>query len=133
MHFTCNEGIVCSIQTSGTKNSMKFKISNNPFYKDVYDILDGKHPTFQSNKLKNKLFEAGIKQKVCERCGLDQWFGADLPLELNHINGNSQDHVLSNLEILCPNCHSQTDTYKNKNYGNGRHYRKQRYVEGKTY
>ena len=112
---------------------MKFKITNNPQYKDVYDILDGKYPNFQSNKLKNKLFEAGIKQKVCECCGLAKWMGNDMPLELNHINGNSRDHLLVNLEILCPNCHAQTDTYKNKNYGNGRFSRREKYANGKSF
>jgi hypothetical protein len=39
-------------------------------------------------------------------------------LELNHINGNSYDHSLDNLELLWPNCHSQTDTYRSKKLKN---------------
>lgn len=54
-------------------------------------------------------------------------------VELEHINGNSEDNTLENLTLLCPNCHSLTDTYKGKNKGNGRYKRKNRYREGKSY
>ena len=54
-------------------------------------------------------------------------------MELEHKDGNSSNNSLDNVCLLCPNCHSQTDTYKNKNKGNGRHYRRLRYSEGKSY
>jgi hypothetical protein len=53
--------------------------------------------------------------------------------ELEHKDGNSENNDPENLEWICPNCHSQTDTYKGKNFGNGRHKRKLRYQEGKSY
>jgi predicted HNH restriction endonuclease len=54
-------------------------------------------------------------------------------LELEHKDGNGENNDLKNICLLCPNCHSQTATYKNKNKGNGRHYRRKRYSEGKSY
>ena len=79
------------------------------------EILEGKHPTYQTFKLKGRLYSAGIKSNKCEKCGTDSWNGQPLMCELDHINGNSRDHRLENLQILCPNCHSQTDTFRAKN------------------
>ena len=82
---------------------------------NVYDILDGKYPQYQTFKLKNKLFEAGIKKKKCECCGLSEWNGLPIPLELHHIDGDRTNHKLDNLQILCLNCHAQTETFRAKN------------------
>jgi hypothetical protein len=54
-------------------------------------------------------------------------------VELEHQDGNSDNNTLENCILLCPNCHSLTPTYKNKNMGNGRAYRRARYAEGKSY
>jgi hypothetical protein len=54
-------------------------------------------------------------------------------VELEHKDGNSENNSLENCILLCPNCHSLTPTYKNKNMGNGRAYRRERYAEGKSY
>jgi HNH endonuclease len=48
-------------------------------------------------------------------CGISDWHGRPLVLELDHINGAADDHRLENLRLLCPNCHSQTDTYYARN------------------
>ena len=56
-----------------------------------------------------------------------------VPIELEHIDGNSENNSLDNLKLLCPNCHSLTPTYKALNKGNGRHSRMIRYNEGKSY
>lgn len=79
------------------------------------DILEGNHPQYQTFKLKNKLFEAGLKKNICEECGISEWNKKEIKCELDHINGNRTDHALSNLKILCPNCHSQTETFRAKN------------------
>ena len=57
---------------------------------------------------------------MCECCGLKKWNGKQIKLQLHHINGDNTDNRLENLQLLCPNCHSLTDTYcgnniKNKN------------------
>ena len=63
------------------------------------------------------------------------WDFAKRPVvvELEHIDGNSENNTLSNLTLLCPNCHSLTPTYKGKNKGNGRAKRLERYHQGKSY
>jgi len=51
----------------------------------------------------------------CSKCGINEWNGKMLSLHLDHINGVNNDHRLENLRFLCPNCHSQTDTYTGRN------------------
>jgi transposase-like protein/RNA polymerase subunit RPABC4/transcription elongation factor Spt4 len=73
------------------------------------------------------------KSDECSCCGLTEWMGQVIILEVDHIDGNSENNSLENLRLLCPNCHSQTETYKGKNKGKGRHYRRVRYKEGKSF
>lgn len=79
------------------------------------EILEGKHPQYQTNKIRIRLLEEGIKEAKCEICGIANWQKKKLNFELDHIDGNSKNHKLKNLRIICPNCHSQTDTYCGKN------------------
>lgn len=72
--------------------------------------------SFQSHKLKVRLFKAGIKIKRCEECGwAKKAEDGRIPLELDHINGDSHDNRLENLRILCPNCHSLKSTHRGLN------------------
>lgn len=65
--------------------------------------------------LKSRLIEAGFKESRCERCGISEWRGKPLNMQLHHINGDGMDNRLENLELLCANCHSQTETYGGRN------------------
>jgi MerR HTH family regulatory protein len=67
------------------------------------------------HNLKHRLIKAGLKTACCEICGLDEWRGAPLPLALHHVNGDKHDNRLENLQILCGNCHSQTDNFSGRN------------------
>lgn len=80
-------------------------------------ILNNPNSSFiGSYALKMRLYNEGLKQEQCEICGLgNQWNKQTLSLHLDHINGKSWDNRLENLRILCPNCHSQTNTYAGKN------------------
>lgn len=79
------------------------------------EILAGKHPQYQTYKLKQRLLKNGIKKNECEKCNLTEWLGKKIEIELHHIDGDRTNHKLKNLEMLCPNCHSQTDTFRAKN------------------
>ena len=74
-----------------------------------------KDSNFQSYKLKNRLYEAGLKHRHCEECGwavsTDDGY---LPLELDHINGDRHDNRIENLRVLCPNCHSLKPTHRSR-------------------
>ena len=51
----------------------------------------------------------------CEQCGITEWNGKDIVFQLHHKDGNHKNNKLENLILLCPNCHSQTENYANKN------------------
>jgi 5-methylcytosine-specific restriction endonuclease McrA len=80
------------------------------------DILSGNFPSYPTGKLKNRLVNDGVLKYECVLCGNDGTHN-DLPLtlQLDHINGVNDDHRLKNLRLLCPNCHTQQDTYAGKN------------------
>jgi Zn finger protein HypA/HybF involved in hydrogenase expression len=90
----------------------------------LYDIQIGLNTT--KRYLREKL-------NACWKCNVSEWNNEPITLELEHIDGNSTNNREDNLSLLCPNCHSQTETYKSKNNGNGRQSRRSRYKEGKSY
>lgn len=67
--------------------------------------------------LKKRILDNKLLEYKCQECGISDWNGKPLSLHLDHINGINNDHRLENLRFLCPNCHSQTDTYAGKNKG----------------
>lgn len=91
-------------KTVGQKNT-KFELS---------DILSGKYPQYPTSKLLPRMVAEGICEYRCTGCQLDSWNGKRIGLELDHIDGNNANHMRDNLRALCPNCHSQTETYRSK-------------------
>lgn len=82
----------------------------------LLDILNGLHPSFQTNKLRKRLIKEGYKENICEICGCNGiWNNKPLALELHHVDGNRFNHSLENLMIICPNCHTQTKSFRGKN------------------
>ncbi len=78
-------------------------------------IEDNLHPHYQTYKLKQRLLAQKIKKNQCESCKITDWKGKKISMELHHIDGNRTSHHISNLSMLCPNCHSQTSNYRAKN------------------
>jgi predicted RNA-binding Zn-ribbon protein involved in translation (DUF1610 family) len=79
------------------------------------EILEGLHPYYQTLKLKKRIIREKILEYKCDSCGISEWEDKPITLQLDHINGDSSDHTKSNLRLLCPNCHSQTDTWCGRN------------------
>ena len=88
-------------------------------------LIDGSN--IKSNALKEKLIECGYKERKCECCGRSEWNGKSIPLELHHINGKHDDNRIDNIQILCRNCHGQTDNFC------GRNTKKKRKLVNKTH
>lgn len=65
--------------------------------------------------IRKRLISLGIKEEKCERCGISEWRGKPIQIQIHHINGNRNDNRLENLQMLCPNCHAQTENYQAKN------------------
>ena len=72
----------------------------------------------KSNILKYKILQDGLKEYKCEYCGQTEWNNLPIPLELHHIDGNHYNNELSNLMLVCPNCHAQLTSAQNKNMAN---------------
>jgi hypothetical protein len=64
-----------------------------------------------SGRLRGRLIRSGLKEARCEACGLTEWRGLPIQLELDHIDGDRSNNSLLNLRMLCPNCHAQTETW----------------------
>ena len=96
----------------GANDGRKFpKAKNLPI--ETYLTINS---TTNRGHLKKRLLKEGYLENKCAVCGqLPEWNGKSLTLELDHINGLSNDNRLENLRIICPHCHSQTDNYAGKN------------------
>jgi hypothetical protein len=123
------------IPAGGNYKTLNFKIANwnidkNHFTGKVWNVGNrfkkfGKEYTLSeilvekslytnSHKLKLKLFKEGLKDRRCEKCNNTEWLKENIPLELEHVNGNNRDNRIENLCILCPNCHALTPTYRRR-------------------
>jgi hypothetical protein len=71
--------------------------------------------------------------RTCSICRLTVWREKPIPLVLDHIDGDSENWLLANLRLVCGNCDMQLPTYKSRNRGKGRAWRRRRYAEGKSY
>ena len=92
-----------------------YRGNSNPTY-TLEEILIPNSSYTNIQRLKERILRAGLLEYKCEGCGNQgEWNGKPLTLQLDHKNGNHNDHSLENLRFLCPNCHSQTETFSGKN------------------
>jgi hypothetical protein len=80
---------------------------------EEYLVKDG--PNISSLNLKNRMLKEGLLEQKCYNCGLAKWLEGIIPLELEHVDGNTRNNLRENLTLLCPNCHALTPTYRGKN------------------
>lgn len=101
--------------------------------KQIFEKIENGDTTLSKNQYKKYLIY--VHGNKCMECGWDRInpVTGNVPIELEHIDGNSENNSLENIKLLCPNCHSLTPTYKALNVGNGRHSIRQRYKDGKSY
>lgn len=88
--------------------------TDNVSYSKLDDILQNK-VSCSSSRLLKRLIANSLKEYRCENCGISEWNGKPINLEIHHVDGNHYNNSLDNLQILCPNCHSQTSNYRGKN------------------
>lgn len=79
-----------------------------------------KGPKRGRNHLKRRMIAAGLKENQCEGCGITEWRGKRLNMELHHVNGDGSDNRLEDLQLLCANCHTQTDNWGRRGRGSTR-------------
>lgn len=101
------------------------------------ELLDGRDEiTCKSGKVSKTIRESLISKynNSCQRCGWNtiNTFTGKVPLQIHHVDGNPENNELSNLELLCPNCHSLTKSFGNKNFGKGRESRRRYRLKNKT-
>lgn len=84
------------------------------------EILAGLHPNYPGKELKKRLLKAGLLKNKCDLCGLEgEWQGQPIVMAMDHKDGDNTNHRLENIRMLCPNCHSQSETYCGRNVDPG--------------
>lgn len=95
---------------TGQKSNLKNK---NNVGKSI-DEFFSKEKIIKSKDIINKLVSNGIKDYKCEKCGISKWNGEEIRLQVHHKDGDHFNNEIDNIQLLCPNCHSQTDTFAGK-------------------
>lgn len=91
------------------------KNSNNKIKYTLQEILIKDSKYTNTTNMKQRLIKAEMLEYKCAICGnTGNWLNKELVLQLDHINGDHTDNRIENLRLLCPNCHSQTETFTSR-------------------
>jgi len=115
LHFNTFRRQAIKIGCYDTNQSGKGVSKYRPNTIKLDDVLNGQYPHYKTGNLKRQLMKYGLKSNQCELCKITEWNGNSIVMELDHIDGNRFNHSLDNLKMLCPNCHSQTPTFRGRN------------------
>jgi hypothetical protein len=118
----CNKGFVKKIALSGhtskCQNNPNMVIKEKKRFKEKETLLSLPYEQVPLSLRREKIYRE--QDGNCNRCGLAEWLGQRITLELEHKNGNHYDDSRENVELLCPNCHSLTDTWRGRNKSKGK-------------
>lgn len=118
-YYTKIKKIISKYELS-TEHFGTLQLKNNVSCRNMYTAMSDEEFFIKGHKrngthIIKRLLSSGIKKYKCENCGINEWDGKPLRLQIHHINGDHNDNRLENIQILCPNCHTQTDTYARSN------------------
>lgn len=105
------------IEYSGNQGSKGYRGKRTSGLEFLDRLQNGKKKVGGFHYIRLRLIEDGTKEHRCEVCGITEWNGKPTPLDLHHIDGNKYNNVFENIQIICPNCHAQTESYCGKNTG----------------
>lgn len=104
---------IMDIKYSGNQSGKGFSKTKSGYIPLLQYLNESK--SIKSTKVRTKLLREGYKKYECESCHLTEWNGKPIPLELHHIDGDHNNNTLDNFQLLCPNCHAFTDSYRGRN------------------
>ncbi|MCK9532369.1 MAG: hypothetical protein M0R77_17800 [Gammaproteobacteria bacterium] len=84
------------------------------------EIVFAENSKYDNDVVKKRILQNNLLDYKCAECELTEWQGKSIVLELEHCNGVRNDHRIENLKFLCPNCHSQTETFRGRNKNTGK-------------
>jgi len=118
----CNKGFVKKTSLGGhmgrCQNNPSAMTKEKQRFKNKEKLLSLPYEEVPPNLQREKIYND--QSGCCNRCGLSEWLGQKITLELEHKNGNHYDSSRENVELLCPNCHSLTDTWRGRNKNKGK-------------
>lgn len=100
------------------ETKLKMAMMRGKRFYSIDEVLS-EYSTFAMSKVRQVILENQLLDYKCNNCGIFEWNNIRLGLELDHINGYNLDNRLENLRFLCPNCHSQTETFRGRNKNTG--------------
>ena len=111
----CNEDVEVDSRASKIKCEKCRHPEGKKKRTDYYKVITGEETTTSYTCLRAFLIKEGIKENKCEECGITEWRGKPLCIQLHHKDGNRKNNLLENLKMACPNCHTQTGTWGVRN------------------